>query len=225
MSFCTIIPQQTIFPNLGPFIRFFLVVLVYCISLSPFLLLWVFLIHPLSFPLFSLIFSVSILLIGVEHLLYNNCFVSSSCNTLKVFSIFVCLLSYSSMPLFFYHLFSPAGFGLGAHSCILTFLVAPSPTSSSCYNFCFLALGVPVLFSTSALPWVSLSSFLGSFGFCFSSCTSLTAETYDFPPWYPSIYFTVSTSHLSCLILFWILASFLYCSHVFLSSVLWGILQ
>ena len=66
-------------PGLGP------------ISHSPFLSLWVFLIHPLPFPLITFFLSVSILSIEVVYSSSDNGFVSASCNTLKVFSVFMLL--------------------------------------------------------------------------------------------------------------------------------------
>ena len=66
-----------------------------------------------------------------------------------------------------------------------------------------------------------------SLRFCYPSCPSLvlfsaaplTAEMHDFSSWYHSASFAVYASQLPSLILFWMLASFVYYSHIFVSCL------
>ena len=138
------------------------------------------------------------------------------------FVIFLCpSLSWVSL--------TSTGFGLVTiSSCFPVFLIAPSPTF---FLLLFLVSGCycPFLHSyCSALPWISISSSLGSFGYLFSLflhfffsgfplfAGPFVAATYVFLLLYPSVSFVVYTSHFSCLILFWIVASIVYSLSPFL---------
>ena len=153
------------------------------ISLSPFLSLCFFLILPLSYPLFFSFHLYLFFLIGGGYSSSNNGSVSSSCNTLHIFSLFVSLSSviFLCSSLFFSIYFSnyflvQGNLSLCSHlpDCFLAYLLSP------CYYFCFQSLGVSVfssltLFCSSMGEFLSLplwGSLVFSLYFCFSSCPS-----------------------------------------------------
>ena len=149
--------------------------------------------------------------------------------------LFLCFSSYSFFCIsLFWVSFSSTSFCLVAISPrVPIFLIVPSHTLSSCYHFCFLSLGVSVIFFfliCSAIPWVPLSSSMGSFGF-FCGFVSpfvplsffslllvllLLSHTFFFPY---TLVFSVYASHFSSLILFWIIASIVYYPHFFVSRL------
>ena len=98
--------------------------------------------------------------------------------------------------------------------------------SSSCI-LCFLSLGVIVLFfiysvllfheSLSPPHWGALVIYFWVFS---SSCSSLFAATYIFLSLYYSVSFAKYASHLSSLLLFWIVASIVYSLCIYLFCML-----
>ena len=180
---------------------------------------------PTSFPSIAFFSSLPILLIGDGSSSSNNGFVSSSCNTLNIFSVFMFLSSViflcpSFFSIFFLHQFQFGGIpSFCSHliDCSLTYLLSPS------YNFCLLSLSVSFLFFIFLHGFPSSS--LGRFGYLFVDLLLFS----DFPLFllsflqlklmifhlYPSMYFAVYASHLSSLILFWIVASFMNSPHIF----------
>ena len=156
---------------------------------------------------------------------------SSSCNTLKVFSVFVSPLfcqSFFFAPLFL-NMFSSTGLSLvELFPYVLTFLIALLPTF-------FLPVTISALCFWLILSFYSFTLFCSSMGSsllltCLWVCltfsrlwfyslftTPLAAVEYIFLPLYHSISFAVYALHLTSLILLWNVASILHISSYFQS--------
>ena len=106
-----------------------------------------FFILPLSFP--STVFFYLYLFVnyGWFHF-FNNGSVLSSYNSQKVFSVFVCLLSHFSMQLFFLRFFFLSQIQSGSTLSLYSHLTGCSHAYFlfPCHHFCFLSLGIPILF-------------------------------------------------------------------------------
>ena len=131
---------------------------------------------------------------------------SSSCNTLMVFSFFIILSSVIFLCNSFFSIFFLQRFWFGGTLSLCSHFPNYSLAYflSPCYHFCFLSLGCfcPFLhLLCSTFSWVLLSSLLRSLGYLFLLLSfslfaaPLATAMYEFLLLYPSVFLAVFSSH------------------------------